>query len=63
MLLIHRVTRRLRRELDFVRRKLVNPPLPQRGNGPLLVHIGCGSISSPVTQHSDEAMNTCPAPK
>ena len=47
MLLIHRVTRRLRRELGFVRRKLVNPPLPERGNGPLLVHIGCGSISSP----------------
>lgn len=47
MLLIHRVTRRLRRELGFVRRKLVSPALPQRTDGPLLVHIGCGDISSP----------------
>lgn len=46
MLLIRRVQRRLRRELGFVRRSLTNPPLPQRG-GPLLVHIGCGDISSP----------------
>lgn len=47
MLLIHRVTRRLRRELGFVRRRLLNPPLPQRTDRPLLVHIGCGDISSP----------------
>ncbi len=47
MLLIQRVHRRLRREFGFVRRWLTNPPLPQKRDGPLLVHIGCGDISSP----------------
>jgi predicted SAM-dependent methyltransferase len=47
MLLIQRVTRKLRRELGFVRRRLVSPPVPRSGGGPLLVHIGCGDIDSP----------------
>ena len=47
MRLIQRVTRRLRREIGFVRRRLTNPPLPRRPDGPLLVHIGCGEIDSP----------------
>jgi predicted SAM-dependent methyltransferase len=47
MLLIRRMHRRLRRELGFLRRRLTNPTLPQQRNGTLLVHIGCGDVSSP----------------
>jgi predicted SAM-dependent methyltransferase len=47
MLLIRRVNRRLRREFGFIRRRLINPPLPQQRDGPLLVHIGCGDVNSP----------------
>lgn len=47
MNLVQRVRRRLRRELGFVRRRLVDPPLPRRRGGALLVHIGCGEIDSP----------------
>lgn len=47
MRLLQRVKRRLRRELGFVGRRLANPPLPRRGDGPMLVHIGCGDIDSP----------------
>ena len=47
MLLARRVTRRLRRELGFLKRKWVNPALPASQNGRLLIHIGCGEIDSP----------------
>lgn len=47
MLLIRRVTRRVNRELGFVKRRLMQPPLPRQAGGPLLIHIGCGDINSP----------------
>ncbi|MFN0040742.1 MAG: class I SAM-dependent methyltransferase [Burkholderiales bacterium] len=47
MLLVRRVTRRLRRELAFVGRRLKSPPLPRHADGRMLVHIGCGEIDSP----------------
>jgi predicted SAM-dependent methyltransferase len=47
MNLLKRVSRRVRREVGFVKRRLVKPVLPPRADGRLLIHVGCGEIDSP----------------
>lgn len=38
---------RVKRDIGFVRRRFVSPPRPRNAGGPLLIHLGCGTIDSP----------------
>lgn len=37
----------LEQQLSFIKRRLIEPPLPKNSDGKVLVHIGCGSKNSP----------------
>ena len=39
--------RRLKRQLSYLKRRLIEPPLPENSDGKVLVHIGCGEKNAP----------------
>lgn len=39
--------RRLKRQLSYLKRRLIEPPLPKNSDGKVLVHVGCGEKNVP----------------
>lgn len=45
--MLGKLRRKLKMRLAFLRRRLIEPPLPKNSAGGVLLHIGCGKINSP----------------
>jgi predicted SAM-dependent methyltransferase len=45
--MLRKLRRKLKMQLSFLRRRLIEPALPKNSGGKVLLHIGCGKINSP----------------
>ena len=45
--MIKRLRRNLKTRLSFLKRRVIQPPLPKNADGQVLLHIGCGPVKSP----------------
>ena len=45
--MLGKLRRKLKMQLSFLRRRLIEPPVPKNSGGKVLLHIGCGKIDSP----------------
>ena len=44
---LYALRRRLKLQLSCVKRRIVKPALPENSDGKVLIHVGCGTTSSP----------------